>query len=64
MNSSDKALSLEQARNLLPYEFRPNAELTGRKKLLNTSMGLIAYHYSLIASLPHLLLAFNGQTLV
>ncbi len=28
MNSSDKALSFEQARNLLPYEFRPNAELT------------------------------------
>lgn len=39
MNSSDKALSFEQARNLLPYEFRPNAELTGRKKLLNNPMG-------------------------
>lgn len=46
MNNSNKALSFEQARNLLPYGFRPNAALTGRKKLLNTPMGLIAYHYS------------------
>ncbi|MDE5887419.1 MAG: hypothetical protein K2H46_07525 [Muribaculaceae bacterium] len=46
MNNSDKALSFEQSRNLLLDEFRPNAELTGRKKLLNTPMGLIDYHYS------------------
>ena len=46
MNNSNKALSFEQARNLLPDEFRPSAELTGRKTLLNTPMGLIAYHYS------------------
>lgn len=46
MDSSNNALSFEQARNLLPDEFRPNIELTGRKKLLNTPMGLVAYHYS------------------
>lgn len=46
MDNSNKALSFEQARNLLLDEFRPNVELAGRKKLLNTPMGLIAYHYS------------------
>ena len=46
MNNSDRALSFEQARNFLPDEFRSNAELTGRKKLFNTLLGLRAYHYS------------------
>lgn len=49
MDNSNKALSFEQTRNLLPDEFRPNVELAGRKKLFNTPMGLIAYHYILFA---------------
>lgn len=50
MPTTIKALDFEQARQLLPDEFTPNAMLTGRKRLLQTPMGLMAFRHSALLS--------------
>lgn len=46
MSKKAKALSFEQSKNLLPGEFCPNVLLTGRKKLIQTPMGVVAFRHS------------------
>ena len=43
---SAKALTIEQAIDLLPEAFRPVSILKGAKQLIQTSKGLMAFHQS------------------
>lgn len=46
MSKSADALSFEQAIKLLPDNFCPSVKLVGRKKYLQTPMGVVAFHQS------------------
>ena len=43
---SAKALTIEQAKDLLPETFRPANKLEGGKKLIQTLKGVLAFHQS------------------
>ena len=63
MNRSVKALTFEQAIQLLPSDFLPFSKLRGRKKLIITPMGLGAFRHSSLLDCGEWKTSYNEEAI-
>lgn len=63
MNRNVKALTFEQAAQLLPSDFLPFSKLSGRKKLISTPMGLVAFRHSSLLDCGEWKTSYNEEAI-